>query len=80
MKVDIQMQEESCQITFFTDEFKDKKDYLQALMITESFASDFDIDPQMTEEDFSMLVKEASEASQNFFFVDISEEEVTAEV
>ncbi len=78
MKINLELREDECLITFYLNELKGPKDFVKVLNIIELVAGDFDVDPEMTEKDIGMLVEESKKGGHTDFTVEVTEDGVEA--
>ena len=82
MKINVKYlpKDQSVEITFYTESFKGKGDYLTAMSIVQTFSADFSLDPEIEFEDMENIIKRTLELENDHFRFVINEDEIEVEL
>lgn len=82
MKIDVDFnnEEQSALISFYPEEFKTKRDFLLAVNIVQTFSADFDLDPELGEEDIKTILSKLKDEDKNHLVFIINEEGIEVDL
>lgn len=82
MKVDIQIAKdcEQIDIKFFTEEFKTPRNYREAIHIVTCFSYEFDLDPELEDEDLEEIIEKTKELEKDEFTFNINEDGIEVDI
>jgi len=82
MKVDIQIAKdhEQVDITFYCDAFTTPRHYREAIHIVTCFSYEFDLDPELEDEDLEEIIEKTRELEKEEFTFNINEEGIEVDI